>query len=167
MTEQSARCKPSLPDRHFEDFVAEVEPSLRRALVARFGTDRGREAVAESLAFAWVNWEKVRDLKNPVAYLFTVGRSRTQPPRRRLLLRAPENWSVPSPFEPALHAGLGQLTANQRTSVVLVVGFQWTYAEVAELLGVRRSTIQRHVDRGLSKLRLSLGEPISAKEKYE
>ena len=167
MTERPATVQPLLPDCQFEEFVAEVEPKLRRALVARFGTDRGREAVAESLAFAWVNWDKLSELKNPVAYLFTVGRSRTRPPRRSLLVRAPETWSVPSPFEPALQSGLGQLTRNQRTSVVLVVGFQWTYAEVAELLGVRRSTIQRHVDRGLSKLRLSLGEPIDAKETYE
>ena len=167
MTEPSARCEPLASECEFEDFVVEVEPSLRRAFVARFGADRGREAVAESLAFAWVNWEMVRELENPVAYLFTVGRSRTRPAHRLLGFWAAEEWSLPSAFEPALQAGLGQLSRNQRTSVVLVEGFQWTYAEVAELLGVRRSTIQRHVDRGLSKLRSSLGEPERAKERHE
>jgi hypothetical protein len=37
-------------------FVAEVEPRLRRALVAGFGSMVGRQAAAEALARAWQNW---------------------------------------------------------------------------------------------------------------
>ena len=33
----------------FSRFVGEVEPGLRRALVATYGTERGRDAVAEAL----------------------------------------------------------------------------------------------------------------------
>jgi len=42
-------------------------------------------------------------------------------------------------------------------SVVLCHGYGWTRAEVAELLGVNASTVQRHVDRGVAKLRSGLG----------
>jgi len=41
--------------------------------------------------------------------------------------------------------------------VLLVHGYHWTYREVAELLEVSVSTVQAHVDRGMSKLREALG----------
>ena len=37
----------------FETFFAETEPRLRRALVAAYGPERGRDAAAEALAYAW------------------------------------------------------------------------------------------------------------------
>jgi DNA-directed RNA polymerase specialized sigma24 family protein len=37
--------------------------------------------------------------------------------------------------------------------VVLVHGYSYTHAEVADLLGLSRSSIQNHVERGLAKLR--------------
>jgi len=40
----------------FELFALDVEPRLRRALVAAYGSDRGREAAAEALAYAWEHW---------------------------------------------------------------------------------------------------------------
>ena len=40
--------QPAVND--FESFFASTEPSLRRALVAGFGGERGREATAEALA---------------------------------------------------------------------------------------------------------------------
>jgi hypothetical protein len=39
----------------FERFVAEVEPPVRRALVAGFGAVVGRQAAADALAWAWQN----------------------------------------------------------------------------------------------------------------
>jgi RNA polymerase sigma factor (sigma-70 family) len=148
----------------FDDFVKDVEPRLRHALIARFGPDRGREATAEALAFAWERWHVVQGLSNPVAYLFTVGRSRTR------------RWSAFFPFtprpdvrfeakvEPGLTAALASLPAKQRTSVLLVVGLGWSYGEVAQLLGVSRATVQTHVDRALAHLRRSLGVDPEAGE---
>jgi hypothetical protein len=37
----------------FAAFFAETEPRLRRAFVAAYGPERGREAAAEALAYAW------------------------------------------------------------------------------------------------------------------
>jgi DNA-directed RNA polymerase specialized sigma24 family protein len=59
----------------FERFVVEVEPRVRRALVAGFGAEVGRQAAADALARAWQNWERMRDIDSPVGYLYRVGRT--------------------------------------------------------------------------------------------
>ena len=43
----------------FTEFVREVEPRLRLALVAAFGADAGVEATAEALAYGWEHWDSV------------------------------------------------------------------------------------------------------------
>ena len=65
-------------DDEFATFMLDAEPRLRRALVAAFGSQRGREATAESLAWGWEHWTRVRAMHNPVGYLYRVGRSRTR-----------------------------------------------------------------------------------------
>jgi hypothetical protein len=75
----------------FEVFVREAEPRLRRALVAAYGFEEGRDAAAEALA------------------------------------------------------------------VVLVHGYGYTLREVSELAGIRTTTVQNHLERGLARLRASLG----------
>ena len=146
----------------FTDFVRIAEPRLRIALVASYGREAGRDATAEALAYAWENWDRVARMENPIGYLYRVGRS-----RGRTLFRKPGPLPRPTPtdmpwIEPALPAALEALSRNQRTAVFLVKGFGWTYREVAELLGVSLGTAQKHVDRGLAKLRSSLEVNIDA-----
>ena len=138
----------------FDAFVLEVEPRLRRAFLAAYGTERGREATAEALAWAWEHWHRVRGMRNAAGYLYRVGQSRTRP-RRRALMELPTPAGEPW-VEPALPAALLALSEGQRTAVVLVHGFGWTLREVAELTGVRRTTVQNHLERGLARLRISL-----------
>ena len=139
----------------FTGFVETIEPRLRVALVARYGPERGREATAEALAWAWEHWGEMDEIRSPVAYLFRVGQSKT---RRRLRPRAPfEPPRSDQPWvEPALPAALGSLSRHQRMAVVLVHAFGWTQAEAAEVIGVRPGTVKTHVDRGLAKLRSAL-----------
>ena len=47
--------------------------------------------------------------------------------------------------EPSLPQALADLSEKQRTAVMLVHGLEWTYSEVAELLGVSKSTDQSQV----------------------
>ena len=58
--------------------------------------------------------------------------------------------------EPALPAALAGLSEQQRTAVVLIHAFDWTQQEVAELLDIRRTTVQKHLERGLEKLQTAL-----------
>ena len=63
----------------FTEFVRLNEPKLRVALMAAYGPERGREATAEALAYAWEHWERVHGMVKPVGYLYRVGQSKSRP----------------------------------------------------------------------------------------
>ena len=139
----------------FTDLVERVEPRLRVALVSRYGPERGREAAAEALAWAWEHRDKMDRLRNPVAYLYRVGQSKTRPRLR------PRPWVDPPrrepPWvEPALPSALAGLPLRQRMAVVLVHAYGWTQAEAAAVMGIRAGTVKTHLDRGLARLRADL-----------
>jgi DNA-directed RNA polymerase specialized sigma24 family protein len=143
----------------FEAFVLETEPLLRRALVSAYGYEDGREAAAEALAYAWEHWARVREMPNAVGYLFRVARSSATRGRRwrrpvPLLALPPGNEHR---FEPGLPAALASLSERQRIAVVLVHGFGYTLREVADLTGIKITTVQNHLERGLRRLRDRLG----------
>lgn len=139
----------------FTAFVTAVEPRLRRALVGVRGRDAGRDATAEALAWAWEHWDEVQAMENPAGYLYRVGTSRTRERRRALL---PWKGDTPSPaFEPGLSPALAALSDRQRAAVVLVHGCGWSYTEVAEAIGVTKSSVGTHVARGMEQLRTALG----------
>jgi DNA-directed RNA polymerase specialized sigma24 family protein len=139
----------------FVAFVREVEPRLRRALVAAYGPDRGREATAEALAYAWEHWARVRAMGNPAGYLYRVGQSRSRPRRRPPLFAAESSDREPM-VEPGLMRAMADLSEQQRVCVVLTQAYGWQLAEVGELLGVSVSTVQTHAQRGMDKLRSAL-----------
>lgn len=141
----------------FNEFFADAEPRLKGALTATLGVERGVEAAAEALAYGWEHWERVRVMENPVGYLFRVGQSRA--PRFQRTVDLPEVPVGEMPWvEPGLPHALGGLSKNQRVAVLLIQSFGWTYAEVAELLGVSLGTVQTHLNRGMRRLRRALGE---------
>jgi len=143
----------------FESFFAVAEPRLRRALVAAYGFDRGREATAEALAWAWEHWSELQSKANPVGYIYRIGERRTRW-RRLPSAYVPDDVHEPR-FEPGLAAALESLTRRQRLAVVLVYGYGWQLREVAEVCGLAVTTVQNHVERGLAKLRAALEVPES------
>lgn len=141
----------------FSSFAREVEPRLRRALVAAFGPEIGTDAAAEAMAIGWEQWTVVSSRSNPTGYLWGIGRNVAHKSfGGRRLFPSPDPKQEPW-IEPALPAAVEDLTENQRAAVLLVHGFQWTYREVAEMLGVSKSTVQSHDERGMAKLRAALG----------
>jgi DNA-directed RNA polymerase specialized sigma24 family protein len=60
----------------FTAFFDATEPGLRRAFMAAYGFDTGREATAEALAWAWEHREELDTIEHPVTYLYRVGQSR-------------------------------------------------------------------------------------------
>jgi len=141
----------------FERFVEEAGPRLSRALAALYGFEDGRDATAEALAYAWENWQQLQQITNLTGYLFRVGQSRS----RRRSQPAAELFDIGEQgdysFEPGLPKALAALTQRQRLAVVLVHGYSYTLREVAELTGIRPTTVQNHLSRGLSRLRSLLG----------
>ncbi|MCP3998268.1 MAG: sigma-70 family RNA polymerase sigma factor [bacterium] len=151
--------KPQTNGQTFAEFHNRAEPQLRRALIARYGGDIGREAAAEALAYGWENWDRVRAMGNPLGYLYRVGQSRSRRlwPRRHVF---EEKLETRLPWvEPGLPRALNELPPRQRQVVVLVHGFEYTHQEVADLLGISRSSVQNHVERGLARLRNELEVP--------
>jgi len=142
----------------FSQFVISNERHLRESLSAACGDQVGREAAAEALEYAWENWDRLRTMENPVGYLFKVGRSRG----RRMLARYRPVFdpvdSVRLPeVEPKLPEALTRLSERQRLIVILIHCDQWTQGEVAELLGLSRSSVRNHLDRAMGSLRKSIG----------
>jgi DNA-directed RNA polymerase specialized sigma24 family protein len=142
-------------EAEFRAFVEQAEPRLRRAFVAAFGPERGLEATAEALAFAWERWQAVRSYENPVGYLYTVGRSRTRSRKvRRLFARpeSPDHWT-----EPNLGHALSSLPEPERVAVVIVYCTDMTRAQAASMVGITESALQKRAERGLAKLRRTMG----------
>ena len=142
----------------FREFAVEVEPRLRQALTAALGSEPGKDAAAEALAYAWENWDRVASMGNPVGYLFTVGRNRGRRWWRggRRVFYLPLPGRVPW-VEPGLPVAVSRLPDRQREVVVLLFCFEWTMSEIAEVLDISKSTVQNHAERGLASLRKSLG----------
>ena len=146
----------------FERFVRDVEPRLRRALVAAYGGQRGREATAEALSWAWENWDRIRRMENPSGYVYRVGET-----AGRKLARRPEmriDFSIADDQQPMVEPGLAPallaLSERQRVVVVMIHAVGWTHRETADLLGLSTSSVQKHLERGLARLRRSLGVEI-------
>ncbi|MCP4306110.1 MAG: hypothetical protein GY788_14770 [bacterium] len=142
----------------FEKFVVDAGVGLQRALVAAFGPEYGAEAVADALAYGWEHWDRIGGMENPAGYLYRVGyRNAVRSKRRSTLVGFPPvSESRGVWVEPTLPAALGRLSKRQRSAVVLVEAYGWTYQEVADLLGVSRGAVQSYVRRGLRKLRSAL-----------
>jgi DNA-directed RNA polymerase specialized sigma24 family protein len=137
-----------------------TEPRVRRALISGFGSRLGREATLEAFEYAWEHWDRVQASSNAAGYVYRAGAHSAARTRRREGRKVGFDPPQPNPepwVEPKLDSALNRLTRPQRTAVVLIYGFGWTYREVSEFLGIRRSTVQRHLSRAMAKLRSDLG----------
>jgi hypothetical protein len=59
----------------YQTFVAEHRERLLQVFVARFGTDVGREATSDVMAYAFEHWSQVSAMAHPLGYLYGVGQS--------------------------------------------------------------------------------------------
>jgi RNA polymerase sigma-70 factor (ECF subfamily) len=142
--------------------MREAEPQVRRALIAGYGPQLGRDATVEAFEYAWEHWDRVGCSANPAGYVYRTGAHCAARVRRRQRRRVgfdPTPASNSPWVEPKLDGALRRLSRQQRIAVMLIHGFGWTYQETADLLGLRRSTVQRHVERGMEKLRSDMGVP--------
>jgi RNA polymerase sigma-70 factor (ECF subfamily) len=152
--------EPAAAHDSSEAMIGEVWASrLRQALVARYGWEQGHEACQDALAYAWEHADRLRAMDNPVGYLYRVGQTS---------VRRQQRWSrhvdlppvIPSALpdvEPGLPAALAALSDRQRLAVLLVHAHGWTHEEAATVLGIDVSTLRNHLQRGLRRLRTTLG----------
>jgi DNA-directed RNA polymerase specialized sigma24 family protein len=150
-------------DAEFGRLLERVEPPLRRALVAAYGPDAGRDVLADVLAWAWENLDRIVAVANPAGYLWRVGQTAARRQRRpaafEVLAAHPPAISVEAPAEPwdeALVDALRDLTLHQRVAVVLVHAYGYPLAEAAGILDCSVSSLRNHLARGLDHVRLHL-----------
>jgi len=155
----------ALPEQDgFDRFVADVEPRVRRALVAAYGAELGREAAADALAWAWQHWAVVQQMDNPAGYLWRVGQTsvRTMTRRRRRERMAGTEVQLQSVdahsghVEPRLDGALAALSPQQRAAVLLVHGYGYTLREAADAMTCSISTLRNHLQRALTRLHAAL-----------
>ena len=140
----------------FAAFVREGGSRLRRVLVAQYGVDVGSDASADALGYAWEHWERIGQMANPVGYLYRVAQSSVRRQRRwtrEVSFPASDASCVDRGVDSELFDVLARLSPLQRVSVLLVHAYDWTYPEVAEVLGIKVSAVTNHVHRGTKKLR--------------
>jgi len=143
----------------FEKFVRASEERLRIALTASFGVADGRTAAVDALSWAWENWDRVKDMSNPVGYLYRVGQTSARRIRPRPIPITGDEVHVDvQRISPELVKAVSDLSNQQRTAVMLVHAFGWTVRDVAEVLDLAPSTVQTHSERALARLRNTLEE---------
>jgi len=141
----------------FTSFVEEAEPRIRQALTAALGSELAVEATADALAYGWEHWDRVKEMENPIGFLYVLGRNAGRRMfRRRPVLYEPPVEMIPN-VEPGLVAAIAALPERQRVTVMMLFCFEWTMSEVADVLGLKKTTVQNHAERALVKLRRSLG----------
>ena len=143
----------------FETFLRASEERLRVALTASFGVVDGRTAALDALSWAWEHWPRVREMDNPVGYLYRVGQTAARKNRPRPIPIIGE--IVHTDQQRIAHetaTAIGRLSDQQRTVVTLVHAFGWTVRDVADVLDIAPSSVQTHSERGLSRLRDLLEE---------
>ena len=144
----------------FDTLIDEIRVRLLPALVSRWGVEVGSDLCSDVEEYAWQHHRKLVAMDNPLGYLYRVAQSQARRYARWL-----QRSTFPTRFPDVVHEDvqlhdtlqmLAVLKPDQRVCVMLVHAFGWTYAEVADLLGVTRSVVNHHVHRGLSRLRTSM-----------
>ena len=158
------------PRRGTHEFIAEASVTLRRALVARHGLERGCEAAAEAIAWAWEHRDELPHMDNPLGYLYRVGQSSLRRSYRLDRLRVdllPDSAITDrhrrdsehfGDVDETLFAALRRLTPDQRVAVVMVHMYGFSYREVAELTETSEAAVTNYVHRGMNRLRVLLAQ---------
>jgi RNA polymerase sigma-70 factor (ECF subfamily) len=122
--------------------------------------ERAADAVQESLVYAWRHWERMSAMENAAGYLYRMAKRRGWRHRRPTTSLPEIRVEDPEPPEPDLVAALRALSPMQRQVVYLAERLGLSQHEVADLLGVARTTVETHRERALTHLRHKLGVTI-------
>lgn len=144
----------------FEPWYRREYPRVLATLVLVVGDgDLGREAADEAFARALARWPSVSRMASPAGWTYRVAlnlvrrAARRAALERRLLLRAavPEH-SVPAPAVELWHV-VQELPRRQREVVVLRHLLDLREREIAEVLGIGRSSVSQSLAAAHRKLR--------------
>jgi RNA polymerase sigma-70 factor (ECF subfamily) len=133
-------------------------------------SDVAREATDEAFALAASRWHRVRDMDSPIGWTYKVALNRlrryTKRRRRERVLWQRQSASErtgPPREHPELWDAVDALPPKQRTTIVLRYVADRREAEIADILGVSRSTVASN----LTRARAALAEILSEQRQSE
>ena len=144
-----------------EQLVPLYEPLQRRLFMIIRDQDQAVELTQEAYERAWRAWNTF-DGREPRAWLFRIGtrlalnRLRHFGIRRRVEATLRDDPPSPTVANPDLWDALGAIRALERAALLLHVLEGYSYAEIAEILGVAEGTVASLVSRANEHLRLRL-----------
>lgn len=149
----------------FEHFYRMSWHSTFRVLAATLGdVELAVEAVDEAMVRAFTRWQNLQHAENPEGWVYRVAFRWSVDRLRRRRREAVVVQRVGTPHlvedhlvEPGLDDALDALSLEQRAVVVLACAFDWSEAEIAEVLGIRPGTVKSRLSRGLAILRKEIG----------
>jgi RNA polymerase sigma factor (sigma-70 family) len=128
-------------------------------------SDVAREATDEAFARAASRWPQVREMESPIGWTYKVAlnRLRRDTKRRRresVLWQERSSSSRPAPRleHPEVWDAVRALPPKQRTATVLRYVADRTEAEIADIMGVSRSTVASNLTRARAALAALLGD---------
>jgi RNA polymerase sigma factor (sigma-70 family) len=158
---------PPAPGSSFDDFFTEHRTALFGALwLVTRDRHEAEELTQDALVKVWERWGRVRELDDPVGYLYRTGMNLLRNRRRRVALAVrravrmvppPDDETRTVDDRDAIVRALGRLTPAQRAALVLVDLVGLTSQEAGRALGVRPSTVRVLAARGRTTLRQQIG----------
>lgn len=148
----------------FEDWYREVHPRLVSAMVLVAGdVDLGREVVDEACARALERWSRVRTMRSPAGWTYRVAlhvllRHHRRGGRERALLAQVDRSRALPPQLMEVWVVVASLPVRQRTAVVLRYVAGLTEREIADAMGVTRSTVSSTLGDAHRRLAQDLAE---------
>jgi RNA polymerase sigma-70 factor (ECF subfamily) len=151
--------------RDFEDWYRVEHPRLIASLLLTTGdVDLARESVDEACARVLARWDRVSRMESPGGYVYRTALNVAHRRRRRaalearLLARRPPEPDVPAPAGEAW-AVVRELPPRQRTALVLRYIADLTEAQIADAMGVTRSTVSSTLADARGAVARRLAEP--------
>jgi RNA polymerase sigma-70 factor (ECF subfamily) len=164
--ETAGESGPAYTIARFEEFFETESPTLFRRLCLVTGDRQEAEDVMQD-AFLRIyeRWDRVRDLEDPVGYLYRTAFNVFQRRARRAGLAVKRQLNL-APAGDAFAAAdarhvvaqaLARLTPRQRAALVLTELLGYTSEAAAGLLGVRASTVRALASQGRAAMREAVG----------
>jgi len=149
----------------FDDWYRVEHPRLLASMLLISGSlDEAREATDEALARAYERWARVGAMESPGGWTYRVAvnllrrRGRRRSLEQRLLARRPlDAATIPAPAGEAWSL-VAALPLRQRTAVVLRYAADLPEADIARIMGIRRSTVAATLTQARHRLALEVAD---------
>jgi RNA polymerase sigma factor (sigma-70 family) len=151
----------------FEEFVVREHGRLYGALcLITRDRNEAEDLAQEALLKVWERWDRIRDMGDPVSYLYRTALNlhRKRARRARVAIRRAvgvgvgRDGLIDVEIRDQVVRALGRLTPRQRVSIVLTDLLDYPSEEAARLMGIKAATVRVLASQARAALRRNAGE---------